>query len=419
MNEKPPRRIAYEVLQKLEAQRGNSTILLQDALSRVGDERDRGLVTDLVLGVVRRRSRLLHLISVFSRKPPDRLDPEVALILQLGIYQLVYTDIPQHAAIYETVQLAKKGGFLSAASFVNGVLRGIQGKLAELPPAPDLAVRHSHPEWLVRRWVHRFGEEEASRLMETNNTPSPVYLRRNPLMPGGETLVADLEREGVTVEEVPGWIAVLRVSSGTAQLTDAFLGGRFYIQDLGVEALGLVMDPVPGDRVLEIAAAPGGKTFQLALRMQNRGAIVSTDAVYARLKTWRRNVVRLGIACAHPVAADAVHLPLLGEFDLVVVDAPCTSLGVIRRHPEIRWWRNQEDLQRMGGLQLQILDACAKYVRVGGRLVYSVCSFEPEETEDVVERFLLRSGLEMVSQKYLFPHRDGADGFFVAALKRT
>jgi 16S rRNA (cytosine967-C5)-methyltransferase len=420
MKERNPRRTALDILTKLEEQVSNSGVLLQNALSQYPEASDRHLITDLVLGVLRWRSNLLFLIQSFSRRPLDSIDRKVLLILEMGIYQLTRTSIPHHAAVYETVNLVRRVKLTSAASFVNGILRAVQSRLDSLPqpdpadPVFRLSVQWSHPEWLVRRWIQRFGEQEAGRLMETNNRIPFVFIRVNSLLTDKDAVSRHLKEEGIVLE--PGENGdVFKVKEGSPQLTRSFVDGEFYIQDAGIELLGKIMAPKEGSRILEIAAAPGGKTFQLALRMNNRGLIVSMDSDIKRMKMWRRNIERLNVTCAVPLVSDARALPLLSTFDSTIVDAPCSSIGVIRRHPEIKWWRKEEDLKQLGRLQLQILESCAKYVRDQGALIYSVCSFEPEETDEVCAQFLsAHPEYTETARQTLFPHRDQADGFFIS-----
>jgi len=415
---KNARWIALQILMKLEQERSNSGVLLQRKLTEVPDAKDRHLITDLVLGTLRWRGRLLFLIDSFSSK--RRLDREVSLILQLGIYQLVFTGIPQHAAIHETVDLCRKGKLSSAVSFVNGILRKVQSGLASLPeldgnPSMTLSIRWSHPLWLVQRWLERFGEEEAVALMRINNEPAPVYIR---LSQDSKQVVDLLRNEGIEVETTVLGPLLFRIRKGAPQKTRFFENGLFYIHDAGVEVLGGILGVKPGMRVLEIAAAPGGKTFQIASRMNGQGSIVSLDTEVSRMKIWKENIRRLKIRCALPVVADARRLPFDGRFDLVVVDAPCSSLGVIGRHPEVKWWKQPQDLIGYRRLQLEILDSCVHAVAGGGALVYSVCSFEPEETAQVKEQFLAaHPEFSLVEERYLYPHRDGTDGFYIARLR--
>jgi 16S rRNA (cytosine967-C5)-methyltransferase len=363
---------------------------------------------------------LLFIIERFSRRALQHLDQEVLLILQMGVYQMLYTNIAPHAAVNETVKLCKIARLTSASSFVNGILRGVQGRMASLPEPEGkvLAIRWSHPEWLVNRWVKRYGESDAVALMQINNQPPPVYIHVNTLRVHPEIVSRHLALEGVVLESTVFGPSVFRVREGAAQQTESFMAGEFYIQDAAVHLLGQVMSPRPGSTVLEIAAAPGGKTFQLAFRIQESGRIVAVDAQLRRMKTWKRNMDRMGIANVYGIAADARNLPLAGSFDQVVIDAPCSTLGIIRRHPEIKWWRQESDLLGLKTLQLQILNACAKYVRSQGELVYSVCSFEPEETEQVRDEFLTdHAEFSVQEERVLLPHRDHTDGFYIVKME--
>jgi 16S rRNA (cytosine967-C5)-methyltransferase len=419
MKEFNARWTAYQVLNRLEQRRGNSSTLLSEALLKVADAKDRHLITDLVLGTMRWRARLLFLIAHFSRRKLHQIDREVVLILQMGAYQLLYTNIPPHAAVYETVKLCKIARLTSASSFVNGILRGIQGSRDLLPDAENPATRWSHPDWLVRRWVARFGEERAIALMRWNNDPSNVYLHVNTLAATPEIVYEHLTSEGVNIETTGIGPSVLRVTGGTPQDTQSFLNGEFYIQDAGIHLLGDFIRPESGERILEIAAAPGGKTFQLACRMKNQGSIVAVDSSVRRMQTWTKNMRRLRITCAHPVVENAESPAFLSAFERVIVDAPCSSLGVIGRHPEIRWWRQEADLIGLATLQLQILNACAKYVRSQGELIYSVCSFEPEETEQVRDAFLnAQPSFSKLQEMTLLPHREQTDGFYALKCKK-
>jgi 16S rRNA (cytosine967-C5)-methyltransferase len=413
--------MAYQLLRRIESRQSNSTILLQENLAKVADSKDRHLITDLVLGTIRWRKRLLFIIERFSRRALQQLDQEVLLILQLGVYQMLYTNISPHAAVNETVKLCKIARLTSASSFVNGILRGLQGRMTSLPEPEEnvLAIRWSHPEWLVNRWVKRYKESDVVALMQINNQPPPVYIHVNTLRAQPEIVSKHLDSEGVVVESTAFGPTVFRVREGAAQNTKSFLAGEFYIQDAAVHLLGQVMSPRPGSRVLEIAAAPGGKTFQVAFRVQESGRVVAVDAQLRRMKIWKGNMDRMGIANVYGIVADARNLPLTGSFDQVVIDAPCSTLGIIRRHPEIKWWRQESDLLDLKTLQLQILNACAKYVRSQGELVYSVCSFEPEETEQVRDAFLADGAeFSVLQEMVLLPHRDHTDGFYIVKFRR-
>src|SRR3990172_3605742 len=277
--------IAFQILSRLESEHSNSSILLKQFLQRVSDPKDRHLITELVLGVLRWRGPLLWIIQKFSKRPLDRIDPEVVVILQLGAFQLLFTGISQHAAIYETVRLCKRARLSSAASFVNGILRGMQGNLSSLPEIPS-PQRYSHPEWLVTRWIARFGQEEAEALMKANKEPPPFYLCVNELVTDSATLIRKLSEENVIVERTAFGANVLIVREGTPQLSKSFLEGAFYISDAGADKLGEMIDARPGSGVLEISAAPGGKTLQIAVRMRNQGFIAAIDSDTRRMRMW-------------------------------------------------------------------------------------------------------------------------------------
>jgi 16S rRNA (cytosine967-C5)-methyltransferase len=242
----------------------------------------------------------------------------------------------------------------------------------------------------------------------------------NPLVAAIEGVRMRLEKEEVRVIPTEFGPFVFQVLQGAPQLTKSFAEGEFYIQDPAIELLANHIEPKEESRILEVAAAPGGKTVQLAARIQERGLIVSVDAEISRMKLWEMNRKRMKVRSARGVVADARFLPFDCEFDQVIVDAPCSSLGVIRRHPEIKWWRREEDLAMLSQLQLQILNACAKYVRDQGEIVYMVCSFEPEETVQVLDQFLSENpNFQKTDAHFLLPHQQKTDGFFQAKLKRS
>jgi 16S rRNA (cytosine967-C5)-methyltransferase len=435
MREWNARWVAYDILHKLEEHQSNSAVLLQNSLSSIPNPADRALITELVMGILRWREKLLYVIQQFSRRSLDSIDKRVQVILQLGIYQLSFTRVAPHAAVHETVNLCKRIRMTSASSFVNGILRAVQSKLDSLtfPPGDDsksLSIMYSHPEWLVQRWLNRYGVSDTKALMERNNTPAQMFLRVNELITTPENVLQHLKADGIKVEarscgdraRGPGldMSPLFLVLEGAPQLTESFEKGEFYIHDAGIEVLGEIMSAKPGQTVLEIAAAPGGKTLQLAMRMQDQGMITSVDSDLKRMKMWRRNIERLRIHSANGVVADARKLPLGKRFNLITFDAPCSGLGVIRRHPEIKWWRTEVELNKFAEVQLQILESCVKYVDDTGSMVYSVCSFEPEETDDISKEFLrLHPEFQETARKTLFPHRDNTDGFFIARFRRA
>lgn len=410
--------------------------------------RDRALATELVYGASRRRNTLDWAIAQAASRPLDKMSPWVRADLRLAAYQLLFLDrIPPSAAVNEAVELAKKYGHAGLASFVNGVLRGLLRKKDSLSyPSPDsdpvgyLALRHSHPEWLVKRWLDRYGFEATEALLRANNENPPLVLRPNRLKTDREGLVQALEAEGAAAEParlVPEAV-VLREGPAFEDLR-SFRDGLFSVQDEGSILVGQVLRPRPGYTVLDACAAPGGKSAHLAELMDNQGRVVAVDPHDHKLALIRDNARRLGTSIVTPQLGDArdVGRAMAGQADAVLVDAPCSGLGVLRRRPDARWRKSAEQVEELHRLQVGILEGAAAAVRPGGTMVYSTCTVEPEENQGTVEAFLARHpefereslraylpaslarepGVEQ-GWLQLLPHVHGTDGFFIARLRR-
>src|SRR5579884_375681 len=397
------REVALEVLRRVDADGAWSGVLLRRALDR-GElsAPDEALATDLTLGTLRHRAEVDWALAQVLRRPLETLPPAVRTVLRLGAYQILFLDrVPAAAACSESVELAKRVGHPGTVRLVNAVLR----RLADLRPrvpeddgsAERIALRTSHPLWLVRRWIDRFGVEEARELCEANNRTPPSAIRLNTLRGEPERLAGLLEEAGVA--------------------------------------------PRPGETVIDACAAPGGKTTHMAALMENTGRIVACDVVPWKLEVVERQCERLGVTNVELRVLDAAHLG--DEYpeaaDRVLVDAPCSGLGVVRRRPEIKWRVRPEQLGALAARQRRILGGAARAVRPGGLLVYSVCTLEPEEGQEVIARFLDEhpefapdslegwppGAAEPVAvpgppgTAYLLPHRCGTDRFFVAALRRV
>ncbi|MEW5724850.1 MAG: 16S rRNA (cytosine(967)-C(5))-methyltransferase RsmB [Thermodesulfobacteriota bacterium] len=410
------------------------------------DRRDRALAQALVFGVCRWRSLLEWRITHFLSRPKKSLDPAVRNILNLGLFQLEHLDrVPVPAAVSESVTLARDHGPPYAPGLVNAVLRA--WLRSEARPDPDaagleqaerLALKQAHPHWLVERWLAELGPLETECLLAANNTPAPLALRINPARTTTEVLARLLESRAEKIEPAPLAPDGLLLHGPTGPVTGlpGYQEGFFSVQDEASQIVGLLAVPAPGGLVLDACAGLGGKALHLATLAQ--GPVVGLDPDGKKLEAARREARRLGAADLHLVRGDLLHPPFRpASFDVVLVDAPCSNLGVIRRRPDVKWSKTAADPARLSETQKRLLAAAAGLVRSGGRLVYSVCTLTREETVEVVEAF--RSGhtefKPNTAADYLppraaglagsdgllraWPHRHGADGFFAAVFQRT
>lgn len=430
------------MLVQVERDRAYANILLDARLRRRRlAPRDRALATELCYGVLRHRETIDFLIGTVLDRPLQAVDLEVRNLLRLGAYQLHYLDrIPTYAAVHETVRLARRG----TRTFVNAVLRALErrGPLREeeLPEDPILrwSVWYSHPPWLVDRWLKHLGEE-ARQLMEANNQIPPVTIGWNPLRGSVDELEQGLTEAGVQSAASPWLPHVYRVRDARSLLTGSVMNrGLFWVMDEAAALVVRLLDPHPGERILDVCTGGGGKAALAAILMENRGAIAALDVSPRALGRLQEARHRLGATIVSPVKGDARRGPgrFRGWADRVLVDAPCTGLGTVRRRPEIRWHREPKDIVRLTALQRAILDGVAGCVRAGGCLVYAVCSREPEEGEEMIASFLARHpefSREDSLPPFFFgardalvtggcvatwPHRHATDGFFAARLRR-
>ena len=447
----PARVAAYDVLSAVEGGRVHLPAAIAAVRATLHDERDRALASEIATGVQRWRAALDHLIAEFSKRPIERLDPEIVEILRLSAYQLLHlTRVPAAAVVDDAVDLARRAGKRSAAGLVNAVLRAISRsrQALPLPPRPDdpadrvsaleyLSVTLSHPRWLVARWYERLGFDATEQWLRFNNLPAPLTLRANRLKVTRGELVALLERHGVRV--TPGRFApdALVVDEGYPLRGAGPSQGWFVVQDEASQLVPLLVGPLPGARVLDTCASPGGKTTALAAMMQGRGLLVACDVRERRMELLRRTVSASGASNVRLVQADLLRrLPFSERFDCVLVDAPCSGLGTLRRDPDIRWRRREIDLAVLAATQVEMLRHARENVAPGGRLVYATCSSEPEENQVVAERFLetagdfsavdARSGATLLPAAVVdgrghlrtSPHVHGLEAFFGAVFER-
>jgi len=423
----PARRAALAVLGRVE--RGRSLAAVLDAAeARLADPRDRALLHELVLGCLRRRGWLDHVLERLSRRPFESLGPAVRGALRLGAYQLLFLRVPERAAVAESVDLAAERE-PHARGFVNAILRRLQREGA--PPEPDveadplawLTTAGSLPAWLAERWLARLGPSTAVARARAALLAAPTFVRLNPRAPEAALRLREAGVE-LAPAAVPGaWVATGPVLAPFAER------GELYVQDEGSQ---LVAQLVAGPGLLlDACAAPGGKSLLLADAKGGEGRVVATEASRERLALMRRLASRWGAPRLGIVGADALRPPFATAFDAVLLDAPCSGLGTLSRNPDIRWRATPADLDRHRARQRALLASLSALVRPGGRLVYATCSLEPEETDDVVGPFLAERAdfaldelpecarpFAEAGRVVLEPARRAGDGFFAARLRR-
>jgi 16S rRNA (cytosine967-C5)-methyltransferase len=440
----PARLVAARVLERVARDRAFADVTLEHELTRGSlDPRDAALATELVFGTLRWQRALDWRLGPHSRRPIEALDTRVVVLLRLTAYQLLFLErVPAFAAVNDAVSLARRSGKPSVAAFVNAVLRALaRGRDREpaLPrdPVEALAVRWSFPTWLAARWTGRYGVEEATALMRAMNERPPLSVRANTLRLTREGLAERLRSD----EGLPSRLArfapeglELEHAGGAPSAWRAFSDGLLAVQDQGSMLVSHLLAPAPGDTVIDACAAPGTKTTHLAQIMENRGRIIALDRDHERLARVREAAARLGVTTVETVeAAVEERAPALGAMaDRVLVDAPCSNLGVLRRNPEVKWRRAAPDIAANATRQSAILGAAATLVKPDGRLVYATCSLEPEENDEVVRAFLARHPEFAVDPPPAFPlpldaggflrclpHVHGMDGFTAVRLRRV
>ena len=447
----PARVAAYKTLSAVSAGRVDLSDALASTRATLHDERDKALAAEIAIGVQRWRASLDFLIGHYSRRPIERLDREVVEILRLSIYQLLHlARVPASAVVDDAVMLTKRAGKKSASGLVNAVLRSISRsrKALPLPPRPTdpadesaalpyLSVTLSHPLWLVARWYRRYGFDSTEQWLQFDNSPAPPTLRANRLQITPDELRSRLEQEEVSVHRARYAPDGLIVDHGFPLRGAGLDAGWFVVQDEASQMVTLLAGPSPGRRVLDTCASPGGKTTALAAAMQGSGLLVACDVRDRRIDLLRRTVTASGAPNVRLVQADLLRpLPFSQTFDCVMVDAPCSGLGTLRRDPDIRWRRREEDLPALAAAQMTMLRHAAAAVAPGGRLVYATCSSEPEENESVAAAFLASSPgfiavdvreartdvpLDLIdAQGHLrtLPHLHGLEAFFGAVFMR-
>lgn len=442
---KTGRQIAAEALLRVETAKSYSNIVLDRLLQPDGTAaRERAFASALFYGVLEKKLTLDYVIGRYSSKPVEKLDPLVRQLLRMAVYQIVYMDsVPAPAAVHESVELAKSLGKGRASGFVNGVLRSFlrDGGEIRLPEPEDdriqwLSLAYSVPQQLIRLWAKQYPQEDLEAFLQGMTGRAPLFARVNSCRTDPQALCDKLREEEVEAEVFAGFEnCVILHHTGSLEAVQAFRQGLFHIQDLSSQVCVSALAARPGMRVLDCCAAPGGKTFTLAQRIKDEGEILALDLYPQKVEMIRAGAKRLGLDCIKASAADAgVYSDSYGLFDRVLCDAPCSGLGIIRRKPEIRY-KSLDTLRDLPAVQYKILQSAAQYVKKGGRLVYSTCTLNRRENDEVTRRFLQEHpdfsaapfpketacflGLDGQSSATLMPHRNGGDGFYFALFARS
>jgi len=455
----PARLAAYRALMAVDLGRADLPTALADTREALADSRDRTLTAEIVTGTLRWQAQLDALIAHFGRRPLEKLDREVVVLLRLSAYQLVHlARVPAAAATDDAVSLVRRARKASAAGFVNAVLRalGRHRHALPLPPVPGadvlarldrddgarsealayLSITLSHPRWLVSRWLDRYGFDAAARWAAFNNAPAPLTLRANTLKTTAAALGERLRSFDVQTAAARFAPDGLVVTAGNPLRTPLADSGAFLVQDEASQLVALLAAAAPRESVLDCCASPGGKTAAMAASMGDTGLLVAGDVRTRRVDLLRTIVEASGATRVRLVQFDAAEPPpfIGAPFDLVLLDAPCSGLGTIRRDPDIRWRRQEDDLSRFAEAQRRMLDRASAVVRPGGRLVYATCSSEPEENDEVVAAFLrgheafglerpdtpgLAAVLDDAGTLRTSPVDHGLEAFYGAVLRRS
>ncbi|MDQ8091198.1 MULTISPECIES: 16S rRNA (cytosine(967)-C(5))-methyltransferase RsmB [Bacillus] len=439
------RELALEALEKLEQNQAYSNLLLTSVIkTNTLSDQDRGLLTELVYGTLQNKIALDYILKPFIRKP-NKVKPWVIQLLRLSAYQMEYLEkIPDRAAIHEAVEIAKKRGHKGIASFVNGILRSLQREgapsFAEIEdPILRLSTETSHPEWLVKEWVEAYGFEAAEKICRIHLVPPKQTLRVNHIKADREKLLDKMENAGLEAEAGDLSPDAIKLLKGSIANTEFFQNGQVSIQDESSMLVARALDPKPGETVLDACAAPGGKSAHIAELMENEGSLTSLDLHRHKVKLIKEGAERLGLTIIDAQTMDARKAgDAFGaeRFDRVLVDAPCSGFGVIRRKPDMKYTKTPDDSRRLSEIQLGILREIAPLVKKGGTLVYSTCTMDRTENDEVMHAFIqehpefepdlsLEKRLPEKARPFvqdgslqILPHYFGTDGFFISSMRK-
>ena len=432
---KTARQIVLELLVKMEQNGAYSNIVLDNTFNTEKlSNRDKAFAAMLFYGVIERKMTLDYIIRLYSSAEFEKIDIDVLQILRMGLYQLLYTAVPESAAVNECTGLAKE----SRKGFVNGILRNFirEGKridYKDLQGEAKLPIEYSCPKWLVKKWTGMFGEEKTAELLKDSFGRPPLFVKVNTLKCTADELVAEFAKEKIEAKKnalLDDCVELGRIHG--VEATNAYRKGLFHVQDISSQLCCRVARPVFNETVIDMCAAPGGKTFTMGEMMSNRGKIYSYDLYDGKVSMINEGARRLGLSIVTAAVNDATsYNPNIPMADKVLCDTVCSGLGVIRRKPEIKY-KEMKNLEDLPILQQHIMETASKYVKVGGTLIYSTCTLNTDENEKVVEGFLSRNpnfapvvvpitvaGVDDVCMRTFLPSVTGGDGFFAATLRRV
>lgn len=430
---KSARQITFEILNKIQRDNSYSNLALDSFLDKAeADEKDKKFISALVYGVIERKITIDYNLGLYLSQPIKKLKPEVLSALRIGAFQILFMDkVPVSAAVNESVKLVKKNKAAFAGGLVNAVLR----RVAENGIKTDnsMSVKYSAPQWICKLWTDSYGQENAEKILESSFGSVDTVLRVNSLKTDVDGLIRLLDAEGFYCEKnLNADNSVILKSGGAVHKSQCYRDGLFHVQDTASQLCCMALGAEEGESVIDICASPGGKSFTISEFMKNRGSIISCDIYPQRLKLISDGAERLGIDIIKTLKNDgSVFNPDMPMADKILCDVPCSGLGVIRKKPEIRYKKSQE-VDKLSDLQYSILCISSRYLKIGGSLVYSTCSLNPDENENIINRFLsehdnfvsvrvldkLPRYAENTDYITLMPHIHGCDGFFVSCVKR-
>ncbi len=441
------RQLALEILQQIDRKNSYTDIALNRALNQTDlKPSDRSLCTELVYGIIRHQRTLDTLIDQLGKKKAQQQPPDLRRILHIGLYQLRYlNNIPPSAAVNTSVNLAKENKLNRLSGVVNGILRQYIRNRETKPdplilssdPIKKLAIYYSFPDWIIETWLQQWGEETTEKLCHWFNQTPTIDIRINPLKTTLQTVQTQLTQVGVKVTPLPPFPCALRLQGKIGPITTlpGFSQGYWSVQDTSAQLVSYLLDPQHGETIIDACAAPGGKTTHIAELMGDQGTIFACDRTPSRLKKVQENAQRLQLNSIQTIIGDSRHLPQFSKRgDRVLVDVPCSGLGTLHRHPDIRWRQTPENVQELTSLQLEILSQAAQWVKPQGTLVYATCTLNPVENQDIIESFLSSHShwyIEppnvnwcfssfVTSSKWIqmLPYKQDSDGFFMVKLKK-